>query len=711
MGQDQASKGEGVNPFELLGNILQTENNDLKLLLEENKIEEALNYFNLKYQENIQQNQQRNGTLDFDSDLIKKLAKKGNQLFEYNGEYINLAEKGKKLLDTVDANNWKNINTFFEKSEIKMAHYNSYKVFIAEPGMKSDVIINLETYREELKIKLIEDLKKNVFVYFEENPNYLSEYPLNLSEITFDSFEENKILDFCRKPVATLKAFNDAFSNSLFYSDKDKINNCIFSKNIASVDNFKDYYLKINSYLEEGSLSEIPRELLTIIKIPPKNSQDFDYNFSDTYKFYTTQGSIDKLDQIESKFKIVIIPKKANYQSKTLEKGSKSSRFHVRTDSFPNPAYANAQNELYNAQQDSTRNAISDTMPKNYGYGTAGAFAALLDIALDIGVSSNLGSAKNNLNNTAQYIQKPVYQDYEFRTSRVNTNKIFEADIYFISDKNKIMYIPFKNSSDENFDLAFDVHPKDNSSGYFKTQEDIAQYQKEPLSIDLENIFNGIADDSVKLSKVENISVMKKQILAIQTKPKALDLPKNITRANADKRFNNVVVVLAPDGSTGTGFYVAPNLVITNHHVIENSKFLEIKKYDGSMTFGKVQKVDIDKDLALLKVESNGDPVSFFNKDSLPLGSTVQIIGHPSGLEFSITSGVVSAFRKIDLAKSGVKVSLIQTDASINQGNSGGPLFLNDQVIGVNVMKLSGGSTEGLGFAIHYSEVIDFLYK
>ena len=203
MGQDQASKGEGVNPFELLGNILQTENNDLKLLLEENKIEEALNYFNLKYQENIQQNQQRNGTLDFDSDLIKKLAKKGNQLFEYNGEYINLAEKGKKLLDTVDANNWKNINTFFEKSEIKMAHYNSYKVFIAEPGMKSDVIINLETYREELKIKLIEDLKKNVFVYFEENPNYLSEYPLNLSEITFDSFEENKTVSYTHLTLPT----------------------------------------------------------------------------------------------------------------------------------------------------------------------------------------------------------------------------------------------------------------------------------------------------------------------------------------------------------------------------------------------------------------------------------------------------------------------------------------------------------------------------
>ena len=145
--------------------------------------------------------------------------------------------------------------------------------------------------------------------------------------------------------------------------------------------------------------------------------------------------------------------------------------------------------------------------------------------------------------------------------------------------------------------------------------------------------------------------------------------------------------------------------------MIEDSKFLEIKKYDGTMTFGKVQKVDIDKDLALLKVESNGDPVSFFNKDSLPLGSTVEVIGHPDDFHFSITSGVVSAFRKVDLVKSGVKVSLIQTDASINPGNSGGPLFMDNQVIGVNVVKKVGTSLEGLGFAVHYSEVIDFLYK
>ena len=148
-----------------------------------------------------------------------------------------------------------------------------------------------------------------------------------------------------------------------------------------------------------------------------------------------------------------------------------------------------------------------------------------------------------------------------------------------------------------------------------------------------------------------------------------------MSKTTVDERFNSVVVVLSPDGSIGTGFYVAPNLVVTNNHVVEGAKFLEIKKYDGTMSFGKVVKVDIDRDLALVKVESKGAPVTFYSADQFPLGSQVDAIGHPNKLEFSITRGVVSAVREIDLARSGKKVMLIQTDTPINPGNSGGPLF------------------------------------
>jgi len=288
----------------------------------------------------------------------------------------------------------------------------------------------------------------------------------------------------------------------------------------------------------------------------------------------------------------------------------------------------------------------------------------------------------------------------------VRTEKSFEADIYVVSENNNILGTSFKKINQEDFNLAFDIHSKDNSTSYHNSQEDIEAYQKQSFDFELNELLTQVVE-SKELKKIKSFKVMENKIAAkdnIKLKSK-----KVMSKNKADKRFNSVVVVLSPDGSIGTGFYVSPNLVVTNNHVVEGAKFLEIKKYDGTMSFGKVVKVDIDRDLALVKVESKGTPVTFYNADEFPLGSEVNAIGHPNRLEFSITRGVVSAVRKIDLARSGRKVMLIQTDTPINPGNSGGPLFYKGELIGVNVMKQVANDTEGLGFAIHLNETLDFL--
>ena len=93
------------------------------------------------------------------------------------------------------------------------------------------------------------------------------------------------------------------------------------------------------------------------------------------------------------------------------------------------------------------------------------------------------------------------------------------------------------------------------------------------------------------------------------------------------------------------------------------------------------------------------------------MGETVIAVGHPKGLEFSVTRGIISALREIDstTAPGGKKILFVQTDAAINPGNSGGPLYLKDSVIGVNTQKLAAVNVQGLGFAVHYSEVLTFL--
>ena len=181
----------------------------------------------------------------------------------------------------------------------------------------------------------------------------------------------------------------------------------------------------------------------------------------------------------------------------------------------------------------------------------------------------------------------------------------------------------------------------------------------------------------------------------------------------SDSRFESVVIVLHPSGGIGTGFYIDEETVLTNYHVVEGSKFHEIGLFDGSDTFGKVYAKNIALDLALIKVQKRGIPVKFYPSNKLPVGATVDAIGHPQGLEYSLTRGTISGIRRMaSLYDPGGKpVRFIQSDVAINPGNSGGPLFIGDKVVGVNDWKLAATDLEGLSFAIHISEVKKFLEK
>jgi len=148
--------------------------------------------------------------------------------------------------------------------------------------------------------------------------------------------------------------------------------------------------------------------------------------------------------------------------------------------------------------------------------------------------------------------------------------------------------------------------------------------------------------------------------------------------------------------------------VLTNQHVVEGSQFAEVRLRDGKETFGKVVRFDVNADLALIETAQAGKPVEFA-VNPLKAGETVDLIGHPRGMEFTLTRGVVSAVRPISnpVVRGGNQVLMIQTDAAMNTGNSGGPMFLGNKVVGVNTQKLRDGA--GLGFAVHVSEVIRFM--
>ena len=155
--------------------------------------------------------------------------------------------------------------------------------------------------------------------------------------------------------------------------------------------------------------------------------------------------------------------------------------------------------------------------------------------------------------------------------------------------------------------------------------------------------------------------------------------------------------------SLGSGFVIAPEgIIITNNHVIENADKITVNFSNGDKLDAELIGRDVKTDIAVLKVETDKPLpyVSFGDSTRSRVGDWVIAIGNPFGLGGSLSAGVISAMNR-DI-NAGPYDSFIQTDAAINRGNSGGPLFnMQGEVIGVNTAIISptGGSV-GIGFAI-----------
>lgn len=152
----------------------------------------------------------------------------------------------------------------------------------------------------------------------------------------------------------------------------------------------------------------------------------------------------------------------------------------------------------------------------------------------------------------------------------------------------------------------------------------------------------------------------------------------------------------------GSGFVIsADGYIVTNNHVIEGADEIEIEFFSGERLDAKLVGTDTKTDIALLKVVSDKPLpfVSFGDSDVMRVGDWVMAMGNPLGQGFSVSAGIVSA-RNRELE--GAYDDFIQTDAAINRGNSGGPLFnLEGEVIGVNTAILSpNGGSIGIGFSM-----------
>jgi len=160
--------------------------------------------------------------------------------------------------------------------------------------------------------------------------------------------------------------------------------------------------------------------------------------------------------------------------------------------------------------------------------------------------------------------------------------------------------------------------------------------------------------------------------------------------------------------SEGTGFAVSEDgYILTNYHVVQLAKSVVLTLRDGTKREGEVVGYEKDTDLAMIRAklaeEETLPPVTIMDMDDVEVGDLVVAIGNPYGLTQSVTTGVVSSLRR-----EGPYIDFIQTDAALNPGNSGGPLFLsNGEVIGVNTAVYAAG--QNLGFAIPSDVILGVL--
>lgn len=172
-------------------------------------------------------------------------------------------------------------------------------------------------------------------------------------------------------------------------------------------------------------------------------------------------------------------------------------------------------------------------------------------------------------------------------------------------------------------------------------------------------------------------------------------------------------IIVSEDGYILTNNHIINSSDSSNYYQMSEATKIEVYLYGDENPYeATVVGADSQTDLAIIKIDKSGlTKAELGNSSTLKIGESVLAVGNPLGVGTSVSSGIVSAVNR-KVTTDGVTYNLIQTDAAINSGNSGGALVNNKgQVIGINTLKVAGDGIEGMGFAIPINDTIDIYHQ
>lgn len=343
----------------------------------------------------------------------------------------------------------------------------------------------------------------------------------------------------------------------------------------------------------------------------------------------------------------------------------------------------------------------------------------------DTGV--RLGELQEKLRETPKTVQVPDYQPYDVIKAHMDIYKFATVNYYIIDKRTKTLFQDTVDVRKKSFfTVCYDLHDLDpNREKYLQTsvlEEDVVRHELEPVLVNLSDMLAQYMGSPQAKSRYTSMAAVNRAIVRDRSAAQREHRSERFEYEKGyDKRFDSVVVVRNLGTGIGSGFYVTENLVLTNYHVVEENEYVRLRLFDEREVMGRVIARDMHLDLALIQADIRQKPVCFYDKRTLPLGVSLEAIGHPIRFRFAITRGVLSMIREhrpiMYTTKGDRGVLYIQTDAALNGGNSGGPLFYGDYVVGVVDWGIDYYGrkklrvADGIGFAIHYSEVFKFLER
>jgi serine protease Do len=631
---------------------------------------------------------------------------------KYEPRFVALAASLSEFADTDDKTKWSGAKETISAAQTALTEYDGFLIVEEQryaSGKADDLKAKLDTLRSTFEnrapaalAKYSDIAKTNFFevypVHLEERRVFAAALPRLLSRLQAGTSAD--FLEFAHRysdaigEEKTQVAVRRAFIRSWLREQGQTVD---AAKLAEALESLKSLGITSQQGESEGMA-------VVLVASADARQAEFDVAMEDGLPVTVRRIRADALDAElrDLDYAIVVRLKTARLLRNMADRTSHASTYIAGYRTEPNPDYEAARFRVAQAQSNLNNVRMRNAIDRQDATTLLGGLSQAVS---ETSAQLELRNAMAALQRTPPTVQRAVSASYNYVGATVSDQKKAEVDVLLVQKGTgtaRKFSVPLQE--ERSFTLVYNVHDKDPDRSQIlasaQTENAVSTWEKEPLKISLMQVLADLLPshgEAVAQASLHLTAAAANSAVEAPAGPAHRE-----TRRARDPRFDSVVIVSNPLG-LGAGFFVRPDVILTNRHVVEGSGLATVKNFGGQEATGKVIAVDVRLDLALVRVPLEGPPVAFAKPDEVEPGMTVEAIGHPDGLYFSITKGVVSALRTLG------GVEYVQTDTTMNHGNSGGPLFLGREVVGVSTW--GRADANNLNFAIDFREVQRFIQE